>query len=52
MASNDHVKVTRPDGTEVTVSRKAWDGVYQYRDGWKLVEEKKASTAKSKKSDS
>lgn len=34
---DDVVRVTRPDGSEATVSRAAWQGVYQYRDGWALA---------------
>ena len=36
---DDTVKVTRPDGSETTVSRAAWGHTYQYRTGWKLVDD-------------
>lgn len=37
--TDDVVKVTTPAGKETTVSRRAWQGVYQYRDGWEMVAE-------------
>ena len=41
MASRDNtVQAKRADGETVTVSRAAFDGVYQYR-GWTLVEDEK-----------
>ena len=35
---DDRVEVKRPDGSTVKVSRRAYDGVYRYKDGWSLVE--------------
>lgn len=47
MASrDDQVKVTTPAGTEVTVSRAAWEHTYQYRKGWKLVTPKRTTRRK------
>lgn len=34
---DDRVQVKRPDGEVVNVSRRAYEGVYQYRKGWSLV---------------
>lgn len=34
----DEVRVTNPNGEETTVSRRAWQGVYQYREGWEMVD--------------
>ena len=39
LSRDDRVTVTRPDGSETTVSRKAYEGVYQYREGWTLVDD-------------
>ena len=48
MANDDRVKVTRPDGSELTISRASYEGVYRHREGWKLVEdEKKPATKKA-----
>lgn len=39
MATTDEkVQLRRPDGEVVTVSRRAYEGVYQYKTGWELVE--------------
>ena len=35
---NDRVRAARPDGTELTISRASFNGVYQYR-GWTLVDD-------------
>ena len=34
---DDRVQVKRPTGEVVNVSRRAYEGVYQYRKGWSLV---------------
>lgn len=40
MASiDDRVKVKRGDGEVIDVSRNAWNGIYQYRKGYALVDE-------------
>lgn len=40
MASvDDRVKVKRDNGDVIDVSRNAWNGVYQYRKGYTLVDE-------------
>ena len=35
-SADDKVEAKRPDGTVLKISRRAFDGVYQYR-GWTLV---------------
>lgn len=40
MASvDDRVKVRRRDGEVIDVSRNAWNGIYQYRRGYQLVDD-------------
>ena len=36
---DDRVQVKRPDGDELSIARAAWLGVYQYREGWALVDD-------------
>ena len=36
--ASDNVAVKRPDGEIVQVSRRAYEGIYQYRKGWRVVE--------------
>ena len=45
-STNDRVRVTRPDGSELTISRASYEGVYQHLDGWKLVEDEKKPAPK------
>ena len=47
-SKDDRVKVTRPDGSETTVSRASYEGVYKYREGWALVDDQPDLTNKTR----
>ena len=45
---DDRVQVKRPDGAELSIARAAWQGVYQYREGWALVDDQPDLTSKTR----
>lgn len=48
VSRDDVVTATRPDGSETTVSRAAWQHTYQYRAGWALVDDQPDLASKTR----